>query len=224
MTPHQNYRQSKNILADSFSRQTTEDSNLLMRGGVVPLGEYSRGVGFAWPEFIASPARSINNLLRNGYRTGDAEAVGDVTNALLSTMMIGGRPLNSIGAGGRPRIPFTEDQEQKMLRMIYDGIPLARIAKELGVSHPTVSRRYREYGIEARGGGAPGSPRALPMELDEQLAKARLNGVPIEKLASDYGVDRGTVSNALRRWRDRNPDRSDLPTLRQSHGYTWDLD
>lgn len=216
MTPHERYRHTNRLLAGSFDRSTTEEGDLHSRAGMVPLGVYDTGVGLAWPSAVAEPAKAINRLMSYGYQPGDAGAAEDTASALMSVMGGGlgfSRPYGAIGAGGRPRIKLSEEQEQAMLRMVYEGVPLQRIASELGVSHPTVSRRYREFGIEARGAGAPGQSRALPFDLDDQLARANLHGASVVDLASQYGVDRGTVTNALKRWRERNPDKASLPTI-----------
>lgn len=123
------------------------------------------------------------------------------------------RPSSSIGAMGRPRIPISDDAMKRAFEMSAQGMPVNRIASELGVNRITLYRRLSEHGIAGSGRGGPGLARALPPELDEQLGKAYLNQVPVNKLMKDYNVDNGTIRNAAKRLQKNSEEYSGVQRL-----------
>lgn len=122
----------------------------------------------------------------------------------------GVRPFNALGAGGRWRSKMPDEELAKLKSLYADGRPMREIADALGVSRGTVHNLVSDLELARRGTSA-GLPRALTPQLDEQLGKAYLNGVPVQKLEKDYGVSTPTMRNAANRLRASNPDEYSRP-------------
>ena len=105
---------------------------------------------------------------------------------------------------------LTDDDKSRLNALYNDGRPMREIANALGVSRGTVHNLVTDLELARRGTSA-GLPRALTPQLDEQLGKAYVNGVPVPKLEKDYGVSPGTMRNAADRLRSSNPDEYSRP-------------
>ena len=127
-----------------------------------------------------------------------------------SGSMFGVRPFNALGAGGRPRLQLTDEQIARLKSLYEDGRPMREVANALGVSRTKLHYLVNDLDLARRGTNA-GLPRALTPQLDEQLGKAYINGVPVQKLEKDYGVSKPTMRNAADRLRASNPDEYSRP-------------
>jgi len=115
MTPDAKRRVASALMAEQFNRSVSQDTlaqpmapgtEVVDRGGLVPLGTYSDGrTGLAWPGFITEPVQSFNRLMSQGYTSGDPQGAEDAFN-VAGAAMLGGiaapRPKGSIGMSGRP--------------------------------------------------------------------------------------------------------------------------
>lgn len=115
MSPDARRRRTAGLMAAQFNRPVAQDTlaqpmapgtEVVDRGGLVPLGTYSDGrTGLAWPGFIIEPVQSFNRLLTQGYTSGDPQGAEDAFN-VSGAAMLGGiaapRPRGSIGMSGRP--------------------------------------------------------------------------------------------------------------------------
>jgi hypothetical protein len=154
-------------------------------------------------------ARALYGAFGQGPGVYDDEIIPagvTLAGAAHSGSMFGVRPFNALGAGGRPRMALSDEQLASLKSLYADGRPMREIADAVGVSRTNLEL--------ARRGTSAGLPRALTPQLDEQLGKAYINGVPVQNLEKDYGVSKPTMRNAANRLRSSNPDEYSRPRNR----------
>ena len=117
-----------------------------------------------------------------------------------SGSMFGARPWGSLGAGGHGKgINLTDEQIETLRQMRAANVPNRKIAEELGVSTPSVSRLAQRHGIDQRAAGNPGVGRVLTAEQEAELAGMRQAGDKQEYLATKFGVHQTSIPHIMKR-------------------------
>lgn len=106
MTPDARRRIAGALMAEQYNRPTPQDTEVVERGGLLPVGTYANGMsGPALPGFITQPFESFKRLVDQGYESGNPQGAEDAFN-VAGAAMVGGlaapRPRGSVGMGGRP--------------------------------------------------------------------------------------------------------------------------
>jgi hypothetical protein len=127
-------------MTEQFNRPTPQDTEVVERGGLLPVGTYANGMsGPALPGFITQPFESFKRLVDQGYEPGNPQSAEDAFN-VAGAAMVGGlaapRPRGSIGMSGRLGQAAEPAETRLGGNSIYSGLDKG-----------TASPKLREAGI-----------------------------------------------------------------------------
>lgn len=166
---------------------------IVSRGNIFPLVEYESGrTGFGAPNFLYQPFAAANRLLyERPYQPGTQDVEGvrdaaDAAGAASAGSFFFRRPLNSLGAGGRPT-RWTGEQLEALLKDRSDGLTYRQLGEKYGIDHGRVGKVLKNN--EAAGRLTPEAyldDLIQPEQLGRAVQQSMREGYDNALLQRDY--------------------------------------